>query len=200
MDNLIPLSLLSGMVLYLIRLGIERSSIQTALLIDMNLIIKRAHETKEYLDRNDHYWLISDTTLSHSPSDVQIKNRIFDSLLSKMYLLGKGDLNKVLTFYSHYQQCEALKKSLFKRIAGHVKSANPVSEKEVHLLNLRRNRISNALASLIGGNKDGIKKLRLLPTTYTIASTSDISREVNHSIASTALKSAIIVFNQPKEK
>lgn len=184
MENLIPISLIGAVFVFLLKLWVERASIRSAIITDMKLTLHRAKETLEYLEKDNHYWLQTHNVLTRSPSDIQVKSSIFLALLPKMYLLGPNTLSKILAFYAHYQYCEGLKASLFDHIDGHLKSQKPLTESDVDLLRLRKARICCGLASLISSCDRKYIRLHNLPIEYQIPSTAEIASQVNTSIKS----------------
>jgi hypothetical protein len=180
METLLPVSVIGALLVFLLKIWFERTSIQSALLADVNLTLQRARETMESLDGDDHYWLKVGTVLSRSPLDVELKSSIFIAVLPKIYLLGPASVARILTFYSHYQLCDGLKKSLFHHIEVHAKSQKPLTETDVNLLQLRKARVYSGFASLLRHpGQIRIATLRDLQLEYEIPSTKDVAEKVN---------------------
>ena len=104
-------------------------------------------------------------------------------MLPKLHLLGAGSVVRVLAFYTHFQFCEGLKRSLFQHIEGHAKSKTALTELDVHLLAIQNTRVCLGLKSLI--QQAGAKKLSrfgLLPLEYHIPTTKEVTAMVNDAL------------------
>ena len=184
MEILVPISLITALLMFLLNLWFERSAVRATILTDMKNLLRRARETLEYLDSDSHYWLEVGRTLTRAPTDIPIQINSYQSLLPKLYLLGPGVLARILAFYSHYQYCDGLKGALFNHIKNHVESERPMSEADVQLLNLRRNRICMGMKSLLNA-EDFVLRSRpgRLPDAYSIPSTKEVAALVNSTLA-----------------
>ena len=185
METLLPVSIVGALLVFLLKLWFERASIKSALLADANLTLRRARESMEALEGDDHYWLVVNTVLSRSPVDVELRNSVFIALLPKLYLLGPHSVARILAFYSHYQLCDGLKKSLFHHIEAHAKSQRPLTETDVNLLKLRKVRVCAGFASLLSQHEQTkIAALDALPLEYQMDSTKQVAAKMNTALSS----------------
>jgi hypothetical protein len=173
-----------GLVTYLAQLWLQRETIRDALLSEINLILAHAKETLDYLGQTDHYWLTSNQVLKRAPTDAKLTTNTFVALLPQAHLLGRARVVKILHFYAHYERCENLKLSLFKHIRDHVDSKVALTEPDVRLLNIRRQRLCEGYQSLIGSRERVIQSLSDLPVEYSIPSTKEIAEQINLAMVS----------------
>lgn len=172
-----------SLIVYLAQLWLQRITIRDALLTEIRLILNHARETLDYLSQTDHYWLGANNVLSRGPTDTRLGTNIFTELLPQAHLLGRPQVVRILHFYAHYERCENLKISLFKHIRDHVDAKTALTEKDVHLLNIRRMRLCEGYKSLLGTLERKIDNLSALPIEYDIPSTKDVAAQVNKVIS-----------------
>ncbi len=172
--------LIVGLLLYVLKTRSEAQALACALIADINQIRNYSDEIFEYLRSDIHYWLKAGATITRAPTHTGPEMRLVMAVLPNLHLLSKRDVSKVLGFYLHHQLCENLTKSLYRHIRSYTESDAPLTDADVRILALRRDRLLSGYESLLSGADLNIVKLRQLPDSYSITSTQSIARQLNH--------------------
>ena len=186
MEAFTSISLFTALLMFVLKIWFERSAIRAAIMTDMKNLLGRARDTLEYLDTDTHYWLKVGDTLTRAPTDVPVQINAYQSLLTKLYLLGPKTLTRILSFYSHYHYCDGLKVALFNNLKDHVEAKRPLEDTDVQILNARRERVCVGLKSLLDA-EDAILRTRPteLPDAYPIPTTRETANLVNSAVGAT---------------
>ena len=176
---------LGSIVIYIIQVILQRSTIRDALLTEIKLILNHVRDTYDYLAQPDHYWLRANQVLTRAPTDTKLTTRTFSALLPQAHLLGKYQVIRILHFYAHYERCENLKISLFQHIRNHVESGTPLTEMDIHVLNIRRLRLCQGYQSLLGNPERVVDDIYSLSPDYSIPSTKEIAKHMNSAVSPT---------------
>lgn len=170
---------LVGLVLYFSKLYIQRRSLKYSLIMEINMMLTFSEEIRGYLKSDDHYWLKVGNIIKRSPTDTGPTILLFVSLLPSFYLLSKTDLEKVLRFYRHHQLCANLTRSLYDGIREFSKRNEPITDDDVRLFKLKKDRIVNAYESLLQVTDGQIHRIKDLPSSYSIIPTEAIAGKAN---------------------
>jgi len=180
-DNLlfpVLVAVIGGLTISWIKLARQRSAIRSALISEINLLLRQAADYKEYLSQDGHDWLKEGVALSESPVFVTSAHRVFNAMLNQLWLLPAAEARKVLRFYSHVEDCENLIQILFERIQKQESVGKPLDAKQVAVTKARIKRIVKGLDSAVRVTDGKIDKLQQLPTTYLLPTARDTSKEL----------------------
>ncbi len=164
-----------GYLVYELKNLFLRERLKVVILTEIKSSIRHAIETREYLQREDHYWLKQGDSFYQAPKDSYPGPIFFSKVASNLHVILKVDLEKILAFYNHLQKCERLKTALFERIRDHAIQGGALEASEVEALSLRRDRIVEGYAAI--STLSDIQKLKVssLPKSYEIPDTSEIA-------------------------
>jgi hypothetical protein len=171
-------AVIGGLTMSWIKLARQRSAIRNALISEINLLLRQAADYREYLSQEPHDWLTEGMILSESPVFVASPKRVFNTVLLQLWLFPSSEVQKVLRFYSHIEDCETLIQILFERIQKQEDAGKPLEARQIAVTKSRIKRIIKGLDSAIRVTDGKIDKLGQLPTTYALPTARDSSKEL----------------------
>ncbi len=174
----IAVLVLGGLLTYWVQLMRQRVAIRKALISEINLLFRDAVDYKEYLSQERHDWLKKGARLKESPVFVASSKRVFNAMLPQLWLLPRSELQKVLLFYSHVEDCENLIQILFGRIHKQEQIGKPLDAKQIAVTKVRIKRILKGLDSALRITNGKIDKLGELPQNHDLPTAKDTSKEL----------------------
>lgn len=158
--------IVGGFVMHWLKIRMQRTALEQLLVSEINLILRQAKDYHAYFSGDEHDWLKEGRTLDESPVFIPARIHVFKSVLPQIYLLSPKQIQKVLSFYNHHENCETLIEILFMRIQQMEKSGKALTEQKAALTKTRKDRIVNGLNSLLQITNLQIHKISNLPDSY----------------------------------
>jgi len=179
-------ALIGGLVTYWAKLSRERDALRTGLLSEINFLLRQTEEFKDYLSLEGHPWHQVGETLRESPVFVATPRKIFAAMLPSLWLLSRNELDKVLQFYNHLEDCEKLLEILFGRIKKLEDAGKPLDSDQVSHMKKRTHRIIRGFESVLHDCNLPVKKLSDLPGNYKLPSAEETARNLGISFKKAA--------------
>ena len=165
---------------FVVKAMLQRRAIRATLQSEMRAMVKEMRANRNYLAGDQHYWLTPGRILTQAPIAVPPSERLFVALLSQLHLLRKRHLTRIVAFYSHANLSEHLREALFQRVREHVEAKVALTEMDVDVLRLRRNRLLTAYDALLEVDPSVINSL---PQSYPLPSDDALAATLNRPVA-----------------
>jgi len=160
---------LTGVAAYLYRQVQKFRAIAALLESEINRLLANARENLDFLDRRSHYWLQTGHVLTTAPKAFSPQYKVFDAVISDLYILGRERASNILAFYEYHAFCENLRQSLFAHVADLKEAGEALTQKDVEVLNSRLERACLAYKTLESQYPNTVE-LRGLRSNYQIPS------------------------------
>jgi hypothetical protein len=171
-------SLLSGIVLYVLKTLRFRKALLNGLIIEINILLKDLEHIKSLLSSDNNLWLKEGAIIKEVPLLTFTENKIFNSYLSNMYLLNERENKLVLQFYAEIDNCIEMLKIFFKRIKDQSENNLVLTNYHVKINKLRSKRIQITCGSICRIKNLKIERIYDLPDFYEEADLTEIDNEI----------------------
>lgn len=169
-------SLVVGLSLYLVSQVRQRAAVETALLVEINMMLDQARDYLRYFEQTSHPWLKVGEAQPEAPVFSAGRATVLAGSIPQLHLMRNADIRRVLAFYGHFQDAEKLIEILFARIAVVVTAKTTLTAEAAALTDGRRKRIVHALQNLLGGCAAPVRSIANMPSGYAMPSTLQTAR------------------------
>lgn len=170
---------LGGLFVWAFQLWRKRQAMIAALELEIGLILSDARGNLEFMRLTPHYWLTPGVKVVRAPTALSPPTVVFSALLSEIYVIGKGNVRRVLTFYTQHRLCEELRASLFANLAVLRDAGKVLTVGDVAVLEARLGRLCSAYDYLERENPDETSvRMGDVRNTYEVPSADEVNSAI----------------------